>query len=121
MKRTITLHCLLITCLFTAKSFASDPVGVYAIVDRVVIEPSASQRQRIQVYGAFCLASRQFGDEYSPPLRGYLYYQLPQDKPDAAKKEWADMQKVAGTGQIIAFGSRYQQFGKIRRGTGPLA
>ena len=29
------------------------------------------------------------------------------------------MHKVAGTGQIIAFGSRYQQFGKIRRGAGP--
>ena len=62
---------------------------------------------------------KQFGDEYSPPVRGYLYYQLPAEKATAAKAEWADMKKVAGTGQIIAFGSRYQQFGKIHRGAGP--
>ena len=120
MKRTITLACLLITCLFT-KSFASDPIGIYALIDRVVIEPSDAQPQRIQIWGAFCIANKQFGDQYAPPVRGYLYYQLPPDNADVAvaKAEWSDMQKVAGAGQIIAFGSRYKKFGSIRRGAGP--
>jgi hypothetical protein len=111
---------MFITCLFTTKSLASDPIGIYALIDRVVLEPSDAQPQRIQIWGAFSVAMRQFGDQYSPPIRGYLYYQLPAEKADVAKAEWAYMQKVAGTCQIIAFGSRYQQFGKIRRGAGPV-
>jgi len=120
MKRAISLACFLIFSLAGARVWASDPIGIYALVDRVVIEPSDSQPERIQIWGAFSVAMRQFGDQYSPPVRGYLYYQLPPEKTQAAKAEWADMQKVAGTGQIIAFGSRYQQFGKIRRGAGPV-
>lgn len=119
MKRAISLACLVILCL-AGRTFASDPIGIYALVDRVVIEPSDSQPERIQVWGAFSVAMRQFGDQYSPPVRGYLYYQLPAEKAQVAKAEWADMQKVAGSGQVIAFGSRYQQFGKIRRGAGPV-
>lgn len=118
MKRLISLACLL-TCLFATKTLASDPIGIYALVDRVVLEPSDAQPERIQIHGAFCFAMRQFGDEYAPPVRGYLYYQLPAEKPDVAKAEWADMKKIAGTNQIIAFGSRYQKFGVLRRGAGP--
>ena len=121
MKRTISLAFILLCIFASAHAKASDPIGVYALIDRVVIEPSDTQPERIQIWGAFCVAARQFGDQYSPPVRGYLYYQLPAEKATAAKTEWADMQKVAGTGQIIAFGSRYQQFGKIRRGAGPAA
>jgi hypothetical protein len=99
---------------------ASDPIGIYALIDRVVLEPSDSQPQRIQIWGAFSVAMRQFGDQYTIPVRGYLYYSLDGQKDAIARAEWADMQKVAGTGQIIAFGSRYKQFGAIRRGAGPV-
>jgi hypothetical protein len=121
MKRIISLATLLIACLLTTKTFASDPVGIYALIDRVVLEPSDAQPERIKIQGAFCFAVRNFGDQYSPPVRGYLYYQLPAKKADAAKAEWADMRKIAGTQQIIAFGSRYQPFGKLHRGAGPAA
>jgi hypothetical protein len=120
MKRAIPIACFLILSLAGVRAFASDPVGIYALVDRVVLEPSDAQPERIQIHGAFSFAMRNFGDQYSPPVRGYLYYQLPAEKADAAKAEWADMRKIAGTGQIIAFGSRYQQFGKLRRGAGPV-
>jgi len=119
MKRAISLAVVLICGFAAGSARASDPIGIYALVDRVVIEPSDAQPERIQIWGAFSVATRQFGDQYSPPIRGYLYYQLPPEKAGAARAEWADMQKIAGTGQIIAFGSRYQQFGKIRRGAGP--
>jgi hypothetical protein len=119
MKRVISLAILLMLTLTAARAQASDPIGIYALIDRVVIEPSDAQPERVQIWGAFSVAMRQFGDQYSPPVRGYLYYQLPAEKATAAKAEWADMQKVAGTGQIIAFGGRHQQFGKIHRGAGP--
>jgi hypothetical protein len=121
MTRSLSLAILFFACLLTTKSFASDPIGIYALIDRVVLEPSDAQPQRIQVHGAFCFAMRNFGDEYSPPVRGYLYYQLPPEKADVAKAEWADMKKTAGTGQIIAFGSRYQKFGTLHRGAVPAA
>ena len=76
MKRTLSLASLLFACLLTSKSFASDPIGIYALIDRVVLEPSDAQPERIQIWGAFSFAMRQFGDQYSPPVRGYLYYQL---------------------------------------------
>jgi hypothetical protein len=120
VKRAICLACVVL-CGLVARARASDPIGIYAVIDRVVLEPSDAQPERIQIWGAFSVAMKQFGDEYSPPVRGYLYYQLPSEKAQAAKTEWSDMQKVAGTGQIIAFASRYQKFGTIRRGPGPAA
>ena len=39
-------------------------------------------------------------------MRGYLYFSLPKEKPELAKTEWADLKKIAGTGQCVAFGSR---------------
>src|SRR5882762_1120989 len=110
---------LLAVLVLCGISRASDPIGIYALIDKVVMEPSDSQPDRVQIWGAFSVAMRQFGDQYSVPVRGYLYYSLDGQKDGAARAEWADMQKVAGTAQIVAFGSRYKQFGTIRRGAGP--
>src|SRR5262245_40679557 len=35
---------------------ASDPIGIYAFVDKVVFEPNADKPERIQVWGGFALA-----------------------------------------------------------------
>jgi hypothetical protein len=56
---------------------ASDPVGIYAIVEKVVFEPNDQAPERIQVWGAFALSDAQHGDGYLAPQRGYLYYSLP--------------------------------------------
>ena len=37
---------------------ASDPVGVYAVVEKIVLEPSDAAPQRIQIWGAFSLAEQ---------------------------------------------------------------
>src|SRR5438045_8977821 len=96
-----------------AMARASDPVGIYALIDRVVIEPSDSQPQRVQIWGAFSLAVKNHGDEYSPPVRGYLYYSLDGQKDAAARAEWADMKPMARTGQIITFATRYRQAARV--------
>ena len=99
-------------CMFamvTAVLVASGPIGVYGIVEKVVLEPSASAPERIQVWGAFAYADIGGGPvAFSAAKRGYMYFRMPADASPAAletiKKEWADLQSVAGTGQAIAFG-----------------
>jgi hypothetical protein len=100
----------------TASSvMASDPVGIYAVVERVVMEPGDNAPQRIQVWGAFALADGRSGDGYLAAQRGYLYYTLQPGKEEICKKEWADLKAIAGTGQGIGFGARYQPKGRIRK------
>jgi hypothetical protein len=93
---------------------ASDPVGIYALIDKVVLEPSDKAPERVQVWGAFCLAEGR-GDGYTEPKRGYLYYKLNSEDADVSRKEWADLKMVAGTSQIVAFGNRHKDKGTIRK------
>jgi hypothetical protein len=92
---------------------ASDPVAVYARVDRVVFAPSADAPQTIQVFGIFSLAVPANPNDYQPAARGYLYFKLAGDE-GLARREWADLKDVAGTKQIVAFGSRFQLKPRLR-------
>jgi hypothetical protein len=88
---------------------ASDPNGIYAFVDRVVFEPSDAKPERIQVWGGFALAKAGNKYEYGPAERGYLYFKIRAGEEEVCQKEWADLKAVAGTGQIVAFGTRYEK------------
>jgi len=96
------------------RALASDPVGIYALVDKVVVEPNETDPERIQVWGAFAIAEGS-GYSYKNAERGYLYYKVNSEKPSACRNEWTDLKSVAGTGQIVAFGSRYGEKGKLRK------
>src|SRR3989442_7241502 len=96
------------------RALASDPVGIYALVDNVVFEPNETNPERIQVWGAFAIAEG-YGYTYKNAERGYLYYKANSEKPTACRNEWTDLKTVAGTGQIVAFGSRYGEKGKLRK------
>jgi hypothetical protein len=107
-----------------AAATASDLIGVYAIVDKVVLEPNDSAPERIQIWGTFMLADAKHGDGLLPPQRGYMYFALPpapQEKANqlsAAKAEWSDLKKVAGTGTPVGFSSRYspwESVGRVRK------
>ena len=52
--------------------------------------------------------------------RGYLYYTLTPGKEDICRKEWADLKAVAGTGQGIGFGFRYDTTTRLRKATDKL-
>src|SRR6516162_7268838 len=94
-----------------AAATASDLIGVYALVDKVVLEPNDSAPERIQIWGTFMLADGNRGDALLPPQRGYMYFTLPPIGPgtasqqSATKAEWNDLKKIAGTGQPVGFGS----------------
>jgi hypothetical protein len=111
MKQTRLLMTMLsVFCAFltnTAPSNAySDFVGIYAIVDKVVLEPDSASPDRIQVWGAFAFASKQDRNSYEPPQRGYLYFSCKPGKQEVCRKEWADLKAIAGTGEVIGFGGR---------------
>jgi hypothetical protein len=90
---------------------ASGPLGVYGIVEKVVMEPSEQTPERIQVWGAFAYVDGGLDRalNVSSAKRGFLYFKLPPSAPASevalVKREWSDLKAVAGTGQAIGFGS----------------
>jgi hypothetical protein len=108
---------ILLATLFTLAGTsvrASDPTGVFAKIDKVVLEPNDSSPERIQLWGAFCVADPKDRDSYLAPQKGYLYYRLPTEKSDVARKEWNDFKAAAGSGDVIGFGSRQVAHPKVR-------
>src|SRR5690348_11922278 len=109
MRRTLLLTAAALLALAGAAR-ASDPVGIYGLVEKVVLEPDDTKPERAQVWGAFRLA-KGGGDTYTEPAYGYLYYSAADGKQDQCRREWADLKRVAGTGQVVAFGARYEAKG----------
>jgi len=85
---------------------ASGPIAVYALVDKVAFEPSSEKPERIRISGVFSTAKEQF-NEYLPPQRGYLYFRLPRENEELARREWADLKSVAGTHQVVGLGTSW--------------
>lgn len=125
MTRRIIVVATLVACftfsLFTFETNASDWIAIYARIDKVVFEPNPNALERIQIWGAFTLASTKDRNTYEPAKRGYLYYSLTPGKEDVCRKEWADLKTIAGTNQIIGFGSRSAAFGTVRKATDKAA
>jgi hypothetical protein len=92
---------------------ASDRVGVYAVIEKTVLEPNAINPDRIQIWGAFALANRNDPSQYSHVQRGYLYFSAGSQK-ELSSKEWNDLKTVAGTKGIVAFGTRYGLSARVR-------
>ena len=104
-------------CALTAVTLrASDFVWVYTVVEKVVLEPSDTAPQRIQIWGAFALSDRKSGSTYGPAERGYLYYTCPAGQETVCRKEWNDLKAVAGKDIGVGFGQRYKDTGRIRQG-----
>jgi hypothetical protein len=94
---------------------ASDMVGIYTVVEKVVLEPSDAAPQRIQIWGAFAVADQKSGSTYGPAQRGYLYYTCMAGQEAACRKEWADLQSLAGKDTGVGFGARYKETGRVRK------
>src|SRR5262245_60488963 len=94
---------------------ASDRIGVYAVVEKVVFEPSEAKPERIQIWGAFSQAVTTNPNDYNDPQRGYLYYTCPADKATTCRNEWTDLKSVAGKATGVGFGGRFTGTGRIRK------
>ena len=86
---------------------SSGSVGIYAVLEKVVFEPSEQTPERIQLWGAFAFVDARTS-QTTMPRYGYLYFKVPSNWSAAAKKrvqrEWSDLKSVAGTGAVVAFG-----------------
>ena len=114
VRTTTVVACLLLA--FTVSTPASAPVsdrmGVYCIIDKVVLEPQ-DVPTTAQVHGV-CAIADQESWYFEAPARGYLYYKAPAGRQSVALAEWNDLKSVAGTGQAVGFGRRYYSVGRIR-------
>ena len=116
MKATkIATCCLLVLGFFAAvvPIGASDRIGIYGVIDRVVLEPSADTPERVQVWGTFAIATRNDRDLYDAAQSGYLYFRLASDQ-RLARAEWNDLKSLAGTKKIAAFSARFGQSVRLR-------
>jgi hypothetical protein len=93
---------------------ASDRIGVYAVVDRVVFEPAGAAPERVQIWGAFAVAAPNDRDLYQPVQRGYLYFTAAESQ-ELTRAEWNDLKSLAGTKRIVAFSARFGQSVRVRR------
>jgi hypothetical protein len=114
MVRRLILVVVLLSAVAAMRVSASVPLGVYAVVDKVVLEPADIGPQRIQIWGTFALWDGKPGLGYGAPERGYLYYSCSSEQIEICQNEWADLKSMAGTGRTIGFGSRSLAAGRVR-------
>src|SRR5262245_57962430 len=99
----------------------SDWTAVYARIDKVVLEPNATAPERIQIWGAFTLASKTDRNSYDSAQRGYFYFSCKPGKEEICRKEWADLKTVAGTDEVIGFGGRDLPRPRLRKAEDKVA
>jgi hypothetical protein len=109
MKRLTVLVCVSAAMILAAIPLrASDPVSVYCVVNKVVLEPAETEPTTIQIWGAFALSGAPgTGNTYGSVQSGYLYYTCPKGRESVCLGEWGDLKSVAGTGEVVGFGDRY--------------
>jgi hypothetical protein len=86
----------------------SDPVGIYALLDQVVLQPNEQQPTTVELHGAFALAEGRHGEYYRSPRAGVLRFSVGKDAAEAVQ-QWRDLKQMAGTGKVVGFSSRYAQ------------
>ncbi len=115
----ISIAALVLTAVAAAlpsRPTVSDPVGVYATIDKVLLLPNAEAPVEAEIHGAFCFA-RGAGDYYTAPARGYVLFRAG-SKPGEEVLQWRELLALAGSKQVIGFSSRYEQ-GLLLRATLP--
>ena len=70
MTRRLRFLVILFSAISAITAHASVPVGVYGIVDKVVLEPAGAEPQRAQIRGTFALWDEAAGLGYRTPQRG---------------------------------------------------
>jgi hypothetical protein len=132
MKRLCIL--LAVVAIAVVPLRASDPVGAYTIVDKVVLEPNATEPTSAQIFGVFSFAvprAKDFsqpwppgsfgtpntGDVYAAVQKGYVYYTCPKGKEATCAAEWTDLKSLAGKGEVVGFGTRWAMTGRVRLAT----
>jgi hypothetical protein len=98
-----TLLLIALSTAFARVAFAKiGSVGIYATIDKIVLEPDENSPERIRIFGTFIIPVPRSSGFHEHPQQGYLYYRIPVGREDVAK-EWLELKKFAGTGKAIGF------------------
>jgi hypothetical protein len=89
---------------FATAARAGGPPPVYVVVDKVTVEPSAGDPERIKIAGSFVRQEKARNHEYGKPVEGYVYLGIGKGKEAETRAEWAKWRKAAGTGKVVAVG-----------------
>jgi hypothetical protein len=98
---------MIVAALSIGTAQASGGLGIYALISKVTMEPSAENPKRILIYGVFSIrtGNDQGQGSFQAPQRGYLYYTLPAGaNRTLILREWSDLNAAAGTRTVIGFG-----------------
>ena len=100
-----------IACLLAAAAIVplqpSEPVGVFALLDKVVLLPDAERPASVELHGAFAVAEGGRGQYYRAPCTGVLRFAAGSDAAESAK-QWRDLAAQAGKGVVVGFGFRHE-------------
>ena len=112
--RTAAALVVALLVLVAGSLSASGPLGIYGIIEKVVLEPNDTTPERIQVWGAFAYVDGADNESttISAARKGYMYFRLPDviegvtpaTRVQTIRNEWADLKAVAGSGQAVGFG-----------------
>lgn len=101
---------------------ASDPVGIYGLIDRVAVTMPAGGPETAQIWGTFAVAvtppSRAYKPEeaYGKVQKGYLLFTCA-DRKALCDAEWNDLKSLAGKGDVAGFGTRWGTAPRVRMAT----
>ena len=98
---------LLILLLASSAAWTKDAtIGIYALIDRVTLAPDGDAPNTIRISGWFAVPPAMSSGSYQAPRHGTLYFRLPAsvEQADAARKDWLELKKLAGSGRVIGFG-----------------
>jgi hypothetical protein len=101
--RVVMLSALVILLPIQISLAKNGNIGIYGIVDKVVFEPDESSPERIQIWGLFAIPVPISSGLYQAPQRGVLYFSIPPDRKEIVRKEWVELKRLAGSGQILGF------------------
>jgi len=125
-RAAVAITLLAALALATVPVGASDPVGIYCVVKKVVLEPDSCAPTRVQIWGAFSMSTTPAaidggGARYTDVMTGYLYYSVPADTNAAIVQrnktitnEWLDLKTLAGTNEVVGFAGRRGPLGRVR-------
>jgi hypothetical protein len=93
---------------------SGDPFAAYCIIQKVVVGQDEGERPAVQIWGTCTMVNaggmypqgEYVPTTYADPRRGYLYYFTTKANEAVARREWADLTALAGTGEVVAIGSQ---------------
>lgn len=92
-----------------SSAWAGGPPPMYVVVEKVILEPGASNPGWVQIWG--CITRRTTDsdgnatEEFSRPTYGYLFLSIEPKGREQVQAELQEWKKATGTGKAVAIGA----------------